>query len=274
MYISREIKMEQKKVSRKSKTGSGKKRAVLIGLNYPGTAASLRGCINDVKNVKDLLILKGFSDIRVLTDNLNPMNPYYPTKTNIIREIKRLVAETKPGDFSVLSYSGHGTTKVCTEGEEPSGRDQVLVPIDAVNNPANFIVDDELYDIVSKLAKGANLFILCDSCFSGTNFDLPYIADCDSNICQLKQGQVRPATNGCIVELSGCSDYQTSADVAYSGKAYGAMTNAFLSSYIDGIEYKELLLKVRRYLSANGYRQTPQLTFGNQLKFTERLSFV
>lgn len=252
----------------------GAKRALLIGLNYAGTSAALRGCINDVKNIKELLGMKGFTDIKTMTDNLNPVSPYYPTKANIIREIKSLVSQMKPGDFSVLSYSGHGTTKVCTEGEEPSGKDQVLVPADSVNDPSKFIIDDELYVIISKLVKGANLFILCDSCYSGTNFDLPYIADCNSTVCVLKQGQARPAIQACVVELSGCSDYQTSADYSFGNKAYGAMTNAFLSSYIDGIDYKTLLLKVRTYLAANGYRQVPQLTCGNLIKLEDKLSFL
>ena len=32
------------------------KRAVLVGCNYPGTEATLRGCVNDVKAIKALLI--------------------------------------------------------------------------------------------------------------------------------------------------------------------------------------------------------------------------
>lgn len=254
--------------------GGGKKRALLIGLNYAGTRSALRGCINDVKNLKDLLTLKGFTDIITMTDNQHALLPHYPTKANMMREIKNLVSQMKPGDFSVLSYSGHGTTKICTEGEEPSGEDQVLVPADAVNDPSKYIIDDELYEIVSKVVAGATMFIICDSCFSGTSFDLPYIADCDRETCSLKPGQGRPAIPGCVIELSGCSDYQTSADITSAGKSYGAMTNAFLSSYTDGIEYRNLLLKVRRYLSANGHRQTPQLTFGNPTKFDGKLSLL
>lgn len=261
--------------SRSSK--SSEKRALAIGMNYPGTHASLRGCINDVKNVTDLLGLKGFKDIRKMTDDQNPSSPYYPTKVNIIRELTTLISETKPGDFSVLSYSGHGSYQGSGGAEEPSGRDQVLVPVDSITDPSKLIVDDELYTIVSKLAKGATLFILSDCCFSGSNFDLPYFADCamlDSETCKIRVGQKRPDINGCIIELSGCNDFQTSADVGVGNKAFGAMTNAFLASYRDGISYKQLLIEVRRYLARQGYSQTPQLSFGNQTKFDATLSFL
>lgn len=32
-----------------------RRRALLIGINYPGTSAALMGCINDVHNVRDFL---------------------------------------------------------------------------------------------------------------------------------------------------------------------------------------------------------------------------
>lgn len=36
--------------------GQGRKRALLIGINYTGSANALNGCINDVNNVKQFLI--------------------------------------------------------------------------------------------------------------------------------------------------------------------------------------------------------------------------
>lgn len=39
------------------------KRALLIGCNYPGTDAALKGCVNDVLNMKEVLInYKGFDE--------------------------------------------------------------------------------------------------------------------------------------------------------------------------------------------------------------------
>jgi hypothetical protein len=37
---------------------TGRKKALCIGINYAGTDAALRGCINDAKNMKQFLIRK------------------------------------------------------------------------------------------------------------------------------------------------------------------------------------------------------------------------
>ena len=50
---------------------SGKKRALLIGINYTNDKNNeLFGCINDVNNIKNRLLTNGFndSDITILTD--------------------------------------------------------------------------------------------------------------------------------------------------------------------------------------------------------------
>lgn len=47
------------------------KRALLIGINYRETPSELRGCINDVNNVKEFLLTKGYKEkyITILTDD-------------------------------------------------------------------------------------------------------------------------------------------------------------------------------------------------------------
>ena len=52
---------------------SGNRKSLLIGINYPGSSAELRGCINDVKRMKAYITSCGFPDdsdsMRVLTDD-------------------------------------------------------------------------------------------------------------------------------------------------------------------------------------------------------------
>ena len=66
----------------------GRRKALLIGINYTGTRAQLRGCINDAKRMQQLLRgLYGFgggsTDMVVLTDD-NPDPIYKPTRNNIL----------------------------------------------------------------------------------------------------------------------------------------------------------------------------------------------
>ena len=56
------------------------KRALLIGINYTGTANELQGCINDVLSVNDKLTQNGFKNINIMTD----LTPIIPTRNNIL----------------------------------------------------------------------------------------------------------------------------------------------------------------------------------------------
>ncbi|OMO77801.1 Peptidase C14, caspase catalytic [Corchorus olitorius] len=76
------------------------KKAVLIGCNYPGTKAELKGCINDVKRMYKCLIERfGFAaeDINVLIDTDDSYTQ--PTGKNIRRALNDLLRSAEPGDF-------------------------------------------------------------------------------------------------------------------------------------------------------------------------------
>ena len=77
----------------------GRKLALLVGINYPGTKAELKGCHNDVARMRRCLVDRfGFdeSGIRVLIDDGSAPQP---TGANIRRALARLVGDARPGDF-------------------------------------------------------------------------------------------------------------------------------------------------------------------------------
>lgn len=87
---------------------TGKRKALLIGINYFGQRGQLRGCINDVRNMSAYLAEHfGYKreDMVILTDDQqNPMSQ--PTKQNILRAMHWLVKDAKPNDSLFLHYSG------------------------------------------------------------------------------------------------------------------------------------------------------------------------
>ena len=87
---------------------SGKRKALLIGINYFNTSAELKGCINDVHNVSAFLIERynyKREDMVILTDD--QQNPVMrPTKANIQKAMGWLVANAQPNDALFLHYSG------------------------------------------------------------------------------------------------------------------------------------------------------------------------
>lgn len=155
---------------------TGRRKALLIGINYIGQDAELRGCINDVHNVSRYLIENfGYrrDDMVILTDDQqNPMS--LPTKQNMLRAMAWLVNGVQPNDSLFFHYSGHGGQTEDLDGDEDDGNDEVIYPVDF--KKAGHIVDDQLHAImVAPLPPGARLTAIFDSCHSGSCLDLPYV---------------------------------------------------------------------------------------------------
>ncbi|KAJ4388125.1 Ca(2+)-dependent cysteine protease [Gnomoniopsis smithogilvyi] len=155
---------------------TGKRKALLIGINYFGQRGQLRGCINDVRNMSAYLAEHfGYKreDMVLLTDDQqNPMSQ--PTKQNILRAMHWLVKDARPNDSLFLHYSGHGGQTKDLDGDEDDGYDEVIYPVDF--RQVGHITDDEMHRImVRPLAAGVRLTAIFDSCHSGTALDLPYI---------------------------------------------------------------------------------------------------
>ncbi|KAL7951208.1 peptidase C14 [Trichoderma barbatum] len=155
---------------------TGRRKALLIGINYFGQRGQLRGCINDVRNMTAYLVEHfGYKreDMVILTDDQqNPMSQ--PTKQNILRAMHWLVKDARPNDSLFFHYSGHGGQTKDLDGDEPDGYDEVIYPVDFRQH--GHITDDEMHRImVSPLQAGVRLTAIFDSCHSGTALDLPYI---------------------------------------------------------------------------------------------------
>src|SRR5712692_4457306 len=101
-------------------------KALLVGINaYPGN--ELKGCINDVTDMRDLLQAKsgfGAADIRLLTDA-------QATTAEIGKGLDWLVAGVQPGDRILFHYSGHGAQMPTRNPSgEVDGLDEVICPVD------------------------------------------------------------------------------------------------------------------------------------------------
>jgi metacaspase-1 len=138
------------------------RKALLVGINaYPN--APLRGCINDVQQIKGLLKqYYGFEDdgIKLLLDG--------DAAAAGIKAGLGWLAEggADPDAVRVFHYSGHGSYVADQNGDEPDGRDECLVPYDY--HAVGFITDDVLKTLYDRFPTGGNLTLVMDSCHSGT----------------------------------------------------------------------------------------------------------
>ncbi|EWC46923.1 hypothetical protein DRE_03935 [Drechslerella stenobrocha 248] len=157
-------------------TCQGKRKALLIGINYFNTKRQLNGCINDVVNVRNFLMQSyryRQEDMVILTDDqTNPLS--VPKRDNILRAMKWLVQDAQPNDSLFFHFSGHGGQVKDLDGDEADGYDETIYPVDYMTK--GHIVDDLMHDIMVKpLKPGVRLTAIFDSCHSGTALDLPFV---------------------------------------------------------------------------------------------------
>lgn len=239
---------------------TGRKRALLIGINYEGSRAQLKGCHNDVKSMSNLLSRQyGFqvTDLRIMMDD---RRSEMPTRVNIISGVNWLVQGAQPGDCLFFHFSGHGAQQQDPRGAEEDCMDETILPVDFQS--AGQIVDNEIFEAMcATLPSGVKLTAVMDCCHSGTGLDLPFKFDPrrrswieDDNPCH---------SEGDVQLFSGCEDHQTSADVqSLYCQARGAMTSAFCETLTrDPVpEYAKFLQGLHSHLQRNGHSQRPQLT--------------
>ncbi|KAI8072951.1 caspase domain-containing protein [Gongronella butleri] len=167
----------------------GRKRALLIGINYFGSKNQLNGCINDVHNVKSFLIERfNFKeeDMVILTDDKQDPK-FIPTRANIISACNWLVRDADDDDSFFFHYSGHGGSVQDVSGDEDDGFDETIYPVDfeSYEGESGQIIDDDLHAMLVKpLPKGCRLTCIFDSCHSGTVLDLPYVYSTKGTIKQ------------------------------------------------------------------------------------------
>lgn len=232
------------------------KKALLIGINYTGTQNELYGCINDVNSIKERIVQQGFEDITIITD----LTSEKATKNNILKEFTNLLINSQAGDFLFLLYSGHGSYNIDNNGDETTGYDQLIVPCDF-----DIILDDELKTIIqTNLKPNVTLFAMFDSCFSGSVLDLRYQYIDSLNYDKFTENNKELETQGNVFMISGCSDYQTSADAVINNKANGAMTWSLLEAIKQNsnCNWRELIKNMRNLLKDSQYEQIPQFSSG------------
>jgi hypothetical protein len=140
-------------------------KALLLGINTYKKVNSLRGCVNDVDNMRKLLTETfGFSPANVkvlLNDKV--------VKKDVKAQMAWLFKDAKPNDRVVFHYSGHGSQTVDLDDDEDDGADELLCLYDMdFDDPDTYLLDDELRDWTKKLPAGVQLTIVLDSCHSGT----------------------------------------------------------------------------------------------------------
>ncbi|MGD0793880.1 MAG: caspase family protein [Terriglobales bacterium] len=131
-----------------------------IGLNrvdpthYVDWKGELAACENDARDMETIAKGQGFATQSLLTKAA--------TSTALLDAIERAAKGLVEDDFFLLTYSGHGGQINDVNNDEPDGLDETWALYDRE------LVDDELYAMWSHFRPGVRVFVLSDSCHSGT----------------------------------------------------------------------------------------------------------
>ncbi|URD90191.1 Caspase domain [Musa troglodytarum] len=244
-------------------TPHGRKRAVICGISYRFSRHELKGCINDAKCMRYLLINRfDFPESSIIMLTEEETDPYkIPTKHNIRMALYWLLQGCQPGDSLVFHYSGHGSQQRSYHSDEVDGYDETLCPLDFESQ--GMIVDDEINaTIVRPLPHGVKLHAIIDACHSGTVLDLPFLCRMNRSGQYVwedhrpQSGVWKGTSGGEAISFSGCDDNETSADTSALSRitSTGAMTFCFIQALErgNGATYGSILNSMRTTIRSTG----------------------
>lgn len=250
---------------------------IVVGCEYRGQSAELRGCARDARNIAACFRDKyGIpqSHILLLTED-NRRSP--PNRATILGALEKCIQMAENGVCSqiIFYYSGHGTGELDRNGDELDGQDEVILPNDY--SQSGVISDDLLYQLFQRVPSNCKTLYIFDSCNSGTMGDLDYF------FSETQPNQIVPATRRTTpvsadsVCISGCRDDQTSTVIQENGTWESALTLALLEilrSNPGTLSLSQLQSQLRSWMIRRGLTQRPVVSFSSPTagQFTLRTS--
>ncbi len=132
-----------------------------IGINevsaahYEGWTGPLAACEFDAHDMAAIAASRGMKSTLLITKKA--------TRANLLAALNKAAKALAAGDFFFMSFSGHGGQVPDVSGEEKDDKqDETWCLFDGQ------LIDDELYYELSKFKAGVRLFVVSDSCHSGT----------------------------------------------------------------------------------------------------------
>jgi hypothetical protein len=257
-------------------------RALCVGINnYPGTNMDLAGCVNDAKDWRELLERRGYI-VETLLDR-------EATCARIAEALKTAIGQAEGDDCVVFTFSGHGSWLPDDDRDEPDARDEMMCPYDVMKE--QYLLDDELHDLFCSKAPGVRLYVVADSCHSGSvsryasepvepdhapvraRFLPPYTFARGNRMFEraIDRAINTPAPTKLrypAVLFSGCQDTEFSYDTSFNGRPNGALTRVAIDALHDAriTTPRALHEAIRQKLPAPSLPQTPQLFASREAK--------
>ena len=231
-----------------------------IGLNavsaaaYGGWSGKLNACEADANDMEALAKSRGFKTTKLLTKA--------GTRKKVLATVKSAATALTSGDIFFLTYSGHGGQLPDMNGDDADNQDETWCLYDGE------LVDDDLNLALCAFKSGVRVFVLSDSCHSGTatraierkvngtTFDAAAQVLRDANGVALRmmppayllgayyaqkktydkilKRPAPPAPKASVLLISGCQDDQTSLDGDFNGLFTGTLKSVWGNGAFTG----------------------------------------
>jgi hypothetical protein len=232
-----------------------KKRALIIGLthvdpkHYNGWSGHCPGCDLDAKRMRRLAMESGIDDTIML---LNSQAKVQTVKESALMLIKDMHKD----DLLFLYASGHGNQQPDQSGDEEDNMDESLCLWDGE------LIDDVIGQFLLKVPIDIRIFMITDTCHSGSNFRGRSIARATQYLFPRCK----------VIHYGGCND----GEYSYGSSDGGVFTNALLKvksgksdkpwirfikwfvdhkrfkDNINDLTYYNWVLKAQDYMAKNG----------------------
>jgi hypothetical protein len=262
-------------------TYSNTKHALIIAIgDYPrSTGWGSISSANDVDLIKQALLNQEFEESNIIT-----IIDGEATKKSILEAFNKIKLSLKKGDILVVHYSGHGQQIFDDNGDEVDGKDEAIIPYDAMVSYSynykgeNHIRDDELSNIITDLrntlGKDGQLLFLLDSCHSGSSARGGKARGSKAvfapeNWKQTKNGinlgsdvfdKVKVSSNAApYIMISGASANELNYE---HPDGFGALSYAFSEAMNDlgeGFSYRQLFSKIAVKMNVFSPNQNPTI---------------
>lgn len=262
---------------------------------YPSPVRPLKGCVNDVTRLRDLLVARMVS----ADDHFVPLllTNAEATRQGLINAWRGHLGQAGPGDVALFYYSGHGSYENAPPefwDFEPDKRNETLVCYDSRLPGGWDLADKELAQLIAEVAaNGPHFTVILDCCHAGsgtrdaedvtprqeqaddrTRPIASYIVTPEQVAAMTSQDGGSPDTakpwsviaSGRHVLLAACRPEQTAKETYFSG-ANGVERRGAFSFYLQDtlqqtdarLSYRDIFKRVNALVQHRVRDQHPQL---------------
>lgn len=269
--------------------------ALLVGIDdYPPPVPRLRGCVNDIREMRQYLEARVDPGARGAEEvlRIEQLLDGEATREAVIQALRTHLGQAGAEDVALFCYSGHGSQEPAPEEFwhlEPDRLDETLVLYDSRTPGSWDLADKELAKLIAEVSsRGAHVVVVLDCCHSGSGTRAPGLAETavrrvetdtrqrplDSFIVGVDELIATSTTRDLATRPSGwdiagrhvlmaaCRDDEEAREYQGGGATRGAFSY-FLGETLrglgGGITYRDLFTRTAALVRGQVQRQSPQL---------------